>query len=48
MTHFPIRGIADLEQKTSRALSVEIEGLKWDGLKCGWTQIWFVQILAAE
>ena len=43
MTHFPIRGIADLEQKTSRALSVEKDGLKY-----GWTQIWFVQILAAE
>ena len=43
MTHFPIRGIADLEQKTSRALSVEKDELKY-----GWTQIWFVQILAAE
>ena len=38
MTHFPIRGIADLEQKTSRALSVEK----------GWTQMWFVQNFAAD
>ena len=43
MTHFPIRGIADLEQKTSRALSVE-KG----GTQMGWTQMWFVQNFAAD